>query len=99
MRLSVGKWLAYASDESARDEIYVRPFPGHRGKFPISSHGGREPRWSRDGREVYHGEPDSPYGFKPRPRSAQISPSRCSSSARRWRKYHTTWRRTRSAFL
>jgi len=49
-----GRWIAYASDESGRDEIYVRPYPGPGGKWPISRSGGREPVWSADGRELYY---------------------------------------------
>jgi eukaryotic-like serine/threonine-protein kinase len=48
-----GKWLAYASDESGRFEIYVVPFPGPGGKFQISSSGGIDPSWRRDGREIF----------------------------------------------
>jgi serine/threonine-protein kinase len=49
-----GQWLAYASDESARYEVYVRPFPGGGGKVLVSAGGGVEPVWSRDGRELYY---------------------------------------------
>jgi Tol biopolymer transport system component/predicted Ser/Thr protein kinase len=49
-----GKWLAYASDESGRFEIYVVPFPGPGGKFQISPSGGIDPRWRRDGREIFY---------------------------------------------
>jgi serine/threonine-protein kinase len=45
-----GKWLAYNSVESGRQEVYVSPFPGPGGKIAISTEGGTEPRWSRDGR-------------------------------------------------
>jgi serine/threonine-protein kinase len=48
------RWLAYASDESGRQEIYVQPYPGPGGKWPISAEGGREPVWSRDGRELFY---------------------------------------------
>jgi len=48
-----GKWLAYSSDESKRNEIYVESFPTPEGKFQISTDGGRIPVWSRDGRELY----------------------------------------------
>jgi dipeptidyl aminopeptidase/acylaminoacyl peptidase len=48
------KWLAYASDESGRFEVYVVPFPGPGGKFQISSSGGNFPRWRRDGREIFY---------------------------------------------
>ena len=49
-----GKWLAYASDESGRFEIYAAPFPEPGGKFQISSSGGIHPRWRRDGREIFY---------------------------------------------
>jgi serine/threonine-protein kinase len=50
-----GRWLAYAADdESGRREIYVQPYPGLGGKFQISTGGGNEPQWSRDGRELFY---------------------------------------------
>jgi serine/threonine-protein kinase len=49
-----GRWLAYASDESGRHEIYVQPYPGPGGKWPISADGGREPVWNRNGRELFY---------------------------------------------
>jgi Tol biopolymer transport system component len=48
-----GQWLAYQSDESKRNEIYVVGFPRQIQKLPISSGGGTVPVWSRDGRELY----------------------------------------------
>jgi Tol biopolymer transport system component len=48
-----GRWLAYASDESGRQEIYVRPYPGPGGRWQISADGGREPVWNRNGRELF----------------------------------------------
>ena len=48
------RWLAYVSNESGRQEIYVRPFPGPGGKWPISTEGGTEPMWSRDGQELFY---------------------------------------------
>jgi hypothetical protein len=48
------KWMAYASDESGRLEIYVRPFPGPGERVQISAAGGTEPRWSRDGQTLYY---------------------------------------------
>ena len=38
--------------------MYARPFPGPGGKTPISIEGGQEPRWSRDGRELFYRDPD-----------------------------------------
>ena len=59
------RWIAYASDESGRDEIYVRPFnPPHAGTAPvtgvwmISRQGGTRPRWRRDGKELYFLAPE-----------------------------------------
>ncbi len=49
-----GRWLAYVSDESGRDEIYVQPYPGPGVKWPISTEGGTEPRWSADGHELFY---------------------------------------------
>jgi serine/threonine-protein kinase len=49
-----GQWLAYVSNESGRNEIYVQPYPGPGGKWAISSDGGTEPAWSPDGRELFY---------------------------------------------
>jgi Tol biopolymer transport system component len=49
-----GRFLAYGSDQSGTFEIYVQPFPNASdGKWMISSGGGIEPRWSRDGKELF----------------------------------------------
>ena len=49
-----GRWLAYISDESGRYEVYVQPYPGPGGKWQISTEGGTEPVWSRNGRELFY---------------------------------------------
>jgi Tol biopolymer transport system component len=49
-----GNWLAYVSDESGRFETYVQPFPGPGGKWLISTDGGTEPVWNRNGRELFY---------------------------------------------
>ena len=49
-----GRWLAYVSDESGRPEIYVQPYPGPGGKRLISTEGGTEPAWNRNGRELFY---------------------------------------------
>jgi eukaryotic-like serine/threonine-protein kinase len=51
-----GRWVAYDSDESGQFEIYVRPIPDayRGGRWQISSGGGRQPVWSRDGRELFY---------------------------------------------
>jgi serine/threonine-protein kinase len=49
-----GRWIAYVSDESGRDEIYVSPSSKEGGKLQISTNGGTEPLWSPDGRELFY---------------------------------------------
>jgi len=49
-----GHWLAYVSNESGRPEVYVQPFPGPGGKWQISTEGGTEPAWNRNGRELFY---------------------------------------------
>jgi eukaryotic-like serine/threonine-protein kinase len=49
-----GHWIAYISDESGRQEIYVQPYPGPGGKWQISTDGGNEPAWNRNGRELFY---------------------------------------------
>ncbi len=49
-----GRWLAYVSNESGRYEIYVQPYPGPGGKRQISTEGGTEPVWNRNGRELFY---------------------------------------------
>jgi serine/threonine protein kinase len=49
-----GRWLAYRSNESGRNEIYVQSFPEPGRKLMISKGGGNLPRWRRDGRELYY---------------------------------------------
>jgi eukaryotic-like serine/threonine-protein kinase len=47
-----GKWVAYNSNETGRDEIYVAPFPWTGAKWQVSNAGGLRPRWRRDGKEI-----------------------------------------------
>jgi eukaryotic-like serine/threonine-protein kinase len=49
-----GRWLAYTSDETSRDEIYVQAFPTLGHKWKVSIDGGSRPVWSRDGRELFY---------------------------------------------
>jgi serine/threonine-protein kinase len=53
-----GRWLAYVSDESGRDDVYVQPFPGPGPKWLVSTDGGIDPVWSRDGRELFYRRDD-----------------------------------------
>jgi len=54
-----GKWVGYQSNESGRFEIYVQPFPGPGRKFQISTNGGAQPRWNKNGKEMFYVSLDS----------------------------------------
>jgi DNA-binding winged helix-turn-helix (wHTH) protein/Tol biopolymer transport system component len=54
-----GRWIAYTSDESRRNEVYVLPFPGPGAKRQISTSGGQLPRWRGDGKEIFFIAPDN----------------------------------------
>jgi hypothetical protein len=54
-----GRWIAYASDETGRYEIYVRPFPDvGTGRWQVSINGGRSPHWAHSGRELFFQGPN-----------------------------------------
>jgi len=53
-----GKWVAYTSDESGGNEVYVQSFPAGGFKVRISSKGGDFARWRRDGKELFYTAPD-----------------------------------------
>jgi serine/threonine protein kinase/Tol biopolymer transport system component len=52
-----GRWIAYQSLQTSRNEIYVTPFPGGGARWQVSAAGGTQPRWSADGRELYFVSP------------------------------------------
>ena len=54
-----GRWIAYVSDESQQREVYVRSFPSGAVKSRISTAGGTQPQWRRDGRELFYIAPDN----------------------------------------
>jgi eukaryotic-like serine/threonine-protein kinase len=49
-----GRWLAYVSPVSGRQEVYIVPFPHGSGRFQVSTAGGYSPRWRRDGKELFY---------------------------------------------
>jgi len=53
-----GKWMAYASDESGRWEVYIGAFPHNGARAQVSADGGVEPRWRDDGKELFYVAPD-----------------------------------------
>jgi Tol biopolymer transport system component len=73
-----GRYIAYMSDETGRDEIYVRPFPAGGRKWPISTNGGRQVRWRRDGRELFYTHEGALIGvpLQPGPEFRPGAPSR-----------------------
>ncbi|PYQ10648.1 MAG: hypothetical protein DMH00_10485 [Acidobacteria bacterium] len=52
------RWMAYVSDESGRAEVYVQTFPRAGGKRQVSTDGGDQPQWRRDGRELFYLAPE-----------------------------------------
>ena len=67
--------MAYTSNESGQFEVYVQPFPGGGGKWQVSTHGGTDAVWSRDGSEIFYRQGNGLYavaietdsGFNPGP--------------------------------
>jgi Tol biopolymer transport system component len=49
-----GKWIAYQSNESSRYEVYLRPFGDSGALVPVSTNGATQPRWRRDGKELFY---------------------------------------------
>jgi Tol biopolymer transport system component len=49
-----GKWVAYSTNETGIWEVYVSPFPVANSKWQVSRAGGEEPRWRRDGKELFY---------------------------------------------
>jgi eukaryotic-like serine/threonine-protein kinase len=49
-----GKWVAYASNESGAWQVYVQSFPAPGGKWQISTNGGAQPQWRRDGSQLFY---------------------------------------------
>ncbi|MBC8645556.1 MAG: serine/threonine-protein kinase, partial [Thermoanaerobaculia bacterium] len=54
-----GRYIAYVSDGSGRDEIYVTAVPGPSDHWQVSQNGGTEPRWRKDGKELFFFAPDN----------------------------------------
>ena len=49
-----GRWIAFTSDRSGQDEVYVKPYPSEGGIVPISADGGTEPMWGSNGKELFY---------------------------------------------
>jgi serine/threonine-protein kinase len=91
-----GRWLAYASDESGHFEIYVRPFPPVPGEnWQVSTEGGMEPVWARDGGELFYRNGDKLMAAPVLSQTAFRTGPRCSSRSTTGRytiSEPTTWR-------
>jgi Tol biopolymer transport system component len=53
-----GAWITYVSEESGRPEVSVRSLSGAHGRFTVSTRGGDQPVWRRDGKELFYVNPD-----------------------------------------
>jgi serine/threonine-protein kinase len=53
-----GRWIAFTSDRSGQDEVYVKAYPGPGGIVPISSDGGTQPKWAHSGKELFYRNTD-----------------------------------------
>jgi Tol biopolymer transport system component len=49
-----GRWFAYSSAESGKPEVYIQSFPPAGGKWQVSTNGGAQPQWRRDGKELFY---------------------------------------------
>jgi hypothetical protein len=49
-----GRWMAYTSDANGSDEVWVQAFPRAKNKWMVSTMGGSQPQWRRDGRELFY---------------------------------------------
>ena len=48
------RWIAFGNTDSGRFEIYVQNFPNPSGRWPVSTDGGIQPKWRRDGKELFY---------------------------------------------
>src|SRR5262249_53685381 len=70
------RWIAYASDESGRSEIYVESYPGGTNRVAVSTGGGILARWSRDGKELFYVAGDAVMAAAIRPDGSFGAPRR-----------------------
>ena len=54
-----GRWVAYVSNDSGKEEVYVMPFPGPGAREQVSTGGGTQPRWRKGGRELFYLSPEA----------------------------------------
>jgi hypothetical protein len=71
-----GRWIAYSSDETGRPEVYIQRFPEPGERIGVSSGGGAQPVWRRDGRELFYVDLDRHLMSVPVETGAHISAGR-----------------------
>ena len=71
-----GRWLAFQSDESGRNEVYVQAYPSGEQGVALSRGGGESPRWSRDGKELFYFTGDAVVSVAFRPDGSFDAPRR-----------------------
>ncbi len=84
-----GKWVAYGSDESGRMEVYVQSYPGGEKRLPVSSGGGFQPRWSRDGKELFYIAGDAVMAAAIRPDGSAAIPRKLFDRSNYFIKFHS----------
>ena len=100
-----GRSVAYVSDESGKNEVYVRTYPGAGAKIKISSEGGAEPAWAPDGREIFYrgrqGFMAVPIRMDPELSAGQphpLFPDQSTAGVAKTRRATTTFRATGAGF-
>jgi eukaryotic-like serine/threonine-protein kinase len=73
---SAPRWVAYTSDESGRNEVYVQSYPSGTNRTAVSNGGGSQPRWSRDGKELFYITGDAVVAVAVRPDGSFGAPRR-----------------------
>ena len=68
-----GRWVAYVSDDSGRREVYVAAFPDPARRYRVSTAGGMQPKWSRDGKELYYVQTDQMMASSVAPKGDDLS--------------------------
>ena len=83
------RWVAYASDEFGRSEIYVEKYPGGANRTAVSNGGGFLPRWLRDGKELFYVTGDAVVAVAMRPDGSFGAPRRLFDRSNYFIKYHS----------
>ena len=73
-----GKWVAYVSNESGQNEVYIQAFPLSGGKWQVTNSGGIQPRWRGDGKELFYLSREKLWaaGVRTSPGRVEIDPPR-----------------------